>query len=446
MDVDFDAAARRFAKDQRSRKDAAKDKAQQREAERRAQAARRARWEAEAAARREAEAEQLAREAAAREEDLERNRGVAFVQTLRPELTLAAETKGIVRRADKITLPRSASLDLERQQASRHGQLFFELSNASTGRTTHASILDFSAPEGTVGLPAEVLANLGLTADMMAPEVRPQITVRYRALKRGTFAKVQPVKAAFATDVGDVKALLERELHFRTTLSAGDELKVSDVEGALGTYAPAETYALRIVALEPDGAASIIDTDLEVDVLPSVEAEEAAKAEAEAAAARQAALEAAVRAKAEAAAAAEREQAAAAAQAAAEAAAARQARQARREAALAALPAEPASAGGEGVQVQVRCPDGTRCTRRFDPRASTAVLFALVEASAWEMEFPPSADFTLAASYPRRVVRRADADAGRTLAEVGVTAKQEALFVELVQAPCDEAAVPMEAS
>lgn len=40
--------------------------------------------------------------------------------------------------------------------------------------------------------------------------------------------------------------------------------------------------ALRIVELQPEGAASIIDTDLEVDVLPSVEAEEKERAEAEA--------------------------------------------------------------------------------------------------------------------------------------------------------------------
>ena len=48
------------------------------------------------------------------------------------------------------------------------------------------------------------------------PELRPNVTVRYRALKRGTFARVQPVKAAFAKEIGDVKGLLERELHYRT--------------------------------------------------------------------------------------------------------------------------------------------------------------------------------------------------------------------------------------
>lgn len=248
MDVDFDAAAKRFSKEARSAKDKARDKAKQKEAERRAHHERMARYEKEAAARRAAEAARQAEEAAARDIDLERNRGVAYVATLRPERSLAAAAKGIVRRADKITLPRAASVELDMQQASKNGQLFFQLDCAATGRSTHASILDFSAVDGTVGLPDEVLANLGLAAGedgLAATEQRPNVTVRYRALKRATSARVQPVKAAFAAEIGDVKAVLERELHFRTTLTAGDELHVTDVEGALGTYEAAPTCTPR---------------------------------------------------------------------------------------------------------------------------------------------------------------------------------------------------------
>jgi hypothetical protein len=52
----------------------------------------------------------------------------------------------------------------------------------------------------------------------------------------------------------------------------------------------------------------------------------------------------------------------------------------------------------------------------------------LSQASAWA-ECP--IDFTLAASYPRRAVRRSDAEDQRTLADVGLASRQEALFVEL---------------
>ena len=392
--------------------------------EREALRAKQAKWERDAVERREAEAARLAEVEAKRDQDLERNRGVAYIATLRPELSTAAEAKGIVRRADKITLPRSASTELEMQNATRHGQLFFELSTAA-GRVTHASILDFSATEGTVGAPAEVLRLLGLDdiAEGRAPELRPQLSVRYRALKRATFARVQPVASSFAAEIDDVKGVLERELLLRTTLSAGDELRVR--EGGAD-------YALRIVSLDPEGAASIIDTDLEVDVLPSVEAETAAAAEAAAAAARQAALDAAIEARrtaeAEAtAAAADAERAAAAA--AEEAAAARAARRDAAATALAGVP-DVAAGGGASVGVAIRLPDGTRCTRRFAPEAPLASLFALVEASAWA-ECP--AHFALAASYPRRVFSRDDAAAGRTLADAGLVSAQEALFVEMLQ-------------
>jgi hypothetical protein len=445
MDDIFDAAAKRFSNEQSSRKQQAVAKAEAKAKERAALAAKKAKWEADAAKRREEEAKRQAEEQEKRDEDLERNRGVAFVATLRPELSRAAEAKGIIRRADKIVLPRSASVELEQQHATKNGQMFFELSTP-TGRVTHASILDFSAAEGTVGLPEEVCRLLGLheLAEGSAPEMRPQLQVRYRALKRGTFARVQPVAAAFASDVGDVKLTLERELQLRTTLTEGDELRVHEGGAA---------YALRITELQPEGAASIIDTDLEVDVLPSVEYEEAMRAEAERAKKAQEALE---RARAEAAAKAlEAAQAAAAAEAAAQQAAqqAAEARAARRQAAADELQAQPEPEPADGVvAVQVRCPDGTRATRRFHTSEPSARLFALVEASAWA---GCPADFLLCASYPRRVVRRSDAvaaAAGRSLLDAGLSGKQEALFVELVeeeapaQAGKEQAAVAEEGS
>jgi ubiquitin fusion degradation protein 1 len=433
MDFEFESAARRFSKEHQSQKAKAKEKAKKQAQEREEIRAKQARWEAEARKRREEEAVRAAEEAARRDEDLERNRGIAYVQTLRPELTTAAEAKGIVRRCDKICLPRSASSELDSQHASKNGQLFFELSTPS-GRVTHASILDFSAQEGTVGAPAELLRILGLAdiADGTAGELRPQLTVRYRALKRGTFARVQPVAAAFSSDVGDVKLTLERELQLRTTLSAGDELRVHEGGAA---------YALRIISLEPEDAASIIDTDLEVEVLPSVEHEEAVAAEAARQAEAEAALEAARAEAAARAAAAERDAQARAQAAEAAAAEAVAARSLRREKALAVLPAEPAAGTDGATTVAVRCPDGTRCSRRFASAADDAsALFALVESSAWE-DCP--SDFTLVASYPRRVIRRADAAIGRTIAEVGLTGKQEALFVEVDAHAAEEAAEPM---
>ena len=436
MDLEFDAAAKRFSKDQSTRKQQLVEKKEKQVRERAAMKAKQEKWEREAQQRREAEAAREAAEAEMRDVDLERNRGVAFLRSgLQPHLSTAAEAKGIRRSQDKISLPRSCQTELDQQHASKNGQLFFEISTPS-GRATCCSILDFRAPEGMIGAPAPVLQCLGFTsiAAGSAPSTTDTVTVRYRALKAGTSARVQPVLSAFTADVDDIKGTLERELLLRTTLSIGDELSVRDasVDEALGGAQAAgssTSYQLRIVGLEPESSVTLIDTDLEVELLPSVQAEEAeakrAREEAEAARRLEEAKEARRR-EAEAAA-----EAAAATEAAAAAAAiaAAEVRAARREAALAALPAEPGTDEGlEVVSIAVRCPDGTRCTRRFRSDAPLLMLFALVEASAWD---GLAASYTLAASYPRRVFTREEAADGRSLSATGLTARQEALFVEI---------------
>jgi ubiquitin fusion degradation protein 1 len=466
MDIDFDAAAKRFNSDQAKRRQTTLEKKEQQARERAQLQAKRERWEKEAAERREAEMKKQAAEAEQRDIDLERNRGVAFFRTgLRPQLSRTAELKGIRRANDKISLPPSCKAELEMQHASKNGLLYFVLSMAS-GRRTCASILDFSAPEGTIDCPASVLKCLGLghVATGHPAAVAETVDVRYTVLKTGTFARVQPVLSAFAADVSDVKATLEAEMLRRTTLSTGDTLRVREFSaaavvadgsavvadgsavGADGSAADAAAaggvgaggtggiteYELKIVALEPDEFVSLIDTDLSVEVLPSVQAEEAAAAEARAQAERQRKLDEAIEAKRQQEAAAAESQAEAERAAAAAAAAALERRVERRLRAAAALPAEPDASDMDAISVAVRCPDGTRVQRRFLRSAPLAALFGAVEASAYD-GLPEGDSFTLALSYPRRVFRRADAaDGSRSLLDAGLAGRQEALFVELV--------------
>jgi len=459
MDIDFDAAAKRFNSDQAKRRQTTLEKKEQQARERAQLQAKRERWEKEAAERREAEVKKQAAEAEQRDIDLERNRGVAFFRTgLRPQLSRTAELKGIRRANDKISLPPSCKAELEMQHASKNGLLYFVLSMAS-GRRTCASILDFSAPEGTIDCPASVLKCLGLghVATGHPAAVAETVDVRYTVLKTGTFARVQPVLSAFAADVSDVKATLEAEMLRRTTLSTGDTLRVREFSaaavvadgsgvvadgsaadataaggvGAGGTGGITE-YELKIVALEPDEFVSLIDTDLSVEVLPSVQAEEAAAAEARAQAERQRKLDEAIEAKRQQEAAAAESQAEAERATAAAAAAALERRVERRLRAAAALPAEPDASDMDAISVAVRCPDGTRVQRRFLRSAPLAALFGAVEASAYD-GLPEGDSFTLALSYPRRVFRRADAaDGSRSLLDAGLAGRQEALFVELV--------------
>jgi ubiquitin fusion degradation protein 1 len=477
MDIEFDSAARRFAKDSLSAAAAAAAKREKlrldREAARRVAAERdQAKAEEEAAA-----AARAAAEADRREHDLEHNRGVYYHETLRPVLSRTAEERGIVRRLDKVTLPPSAAAALA--DASHNGVAAFEITTPS-GTSTHATLLDFTAPEGAIGMPETLLCSLGLlppppaalagssASASPAPEAglathanqEPMdifelllplpaamaigssgVTVRYRRLPRGTFARVQPVASRFRREVDDVKSLLEAELMRRTTLSVGDTIVVGAgftfaAEAAAGrspssraAALPSQGHALRVLSLEPDRAVSLIDTDLEVEIAPSAEEEEALAAAraAEERAAKVAEAAAAAAASVLAQAAAEQE-AMRIAEASAAAAALRD-RQAVCERAAAALPPEPSTGG---VMLSIRCPDGSRCVRRFAVTDPLECAFALVEAMWAEAEGAPllPAGFRLAAQFPRRVFSREGAE-GVTLARAGLGSAQEALLVEL---------------
>mmetsp|Transcript_20246 Transcript_20246/g.57062 ORF Transcript_20246/g.57062 Transcript_20246/m.57062 type:complete len:449 (-) Transcript_20246:222-1568(-) len=445
MDVEFDSAARRFARDHSARSQAAAAKREKLRAEREAARRRTALREEAKAAEEMAAATLAAAEAERRAHDLERNRGVYFHQMLRPTLSRAAEQRGIVRAMDKVQLPPSASAALA--DASHNGIAAFEIT-APNGASTHATLLDFTAPEGAIGMPEPVLRMLGLAGAPTMPEASGDdsshallpplpaavggggagVTVRYRRLPRGTFARVQPVASRFRREVDDVKALLEAELMRRTTLSVNDTIVVGGT-GVDDSDGGAEGYAIRVLALEPEGAVSLIDTDLEVEIAPSLEEEEALAA---ARAAEQRAAEVAEAARAAAAAAQVKaaEEAAAQQEAAASAAAAAlEERCARRERAQEALPAEPAAGG---MLLSVRCPDGARCVRRFEPTAPLEAAFALVEASWVEAVgaplLPPA--FALVAQFPRRVFSREGA-AAVTLEQAGLGAAHEALLVEI---------------
>lgn len=344
LDADLDAAARRFSKDHGARQQQEAARRKQLRAEREAQRARQAAHDAEVARREDERARVLAVEAAQRDEDLERNDGVAYAARLRPIFSTAAEARGIARRDDKIQLPRSAQTALAEQSAERHGQLFFEVRSIpshygvtrlgvttlsrrkstrrrraaagsamlralqvrelASNRATHAAILDYEAAEGTLGAPLPVLQALGLAPQPAAAKpsdaaggdggasltgVTPSaatVSVRYRRLPRGTFARVQPRLASFFDGSEEIKEMLERELQAldyfmprhpcyqyhslidtcvnhpllqrRATLSEGDEVRVTGADGA--------AHTLRILELRPAPAVTLIDTDLEVEV------------------------------------------------------------------------------------------------------------------------------------------------------------------------------------
>ncbi|XP_031393501.1 uncharacterized protein LOC116205144 [Punica granatum] len=170
---------------------------------------------------------------------------------------------------DKIKLPPSTFTELSDQGAFDKGPIYFRLSvvqqegpsdmnvdGKEDARTTHSGVLEFMADEGSVGLPPHVWNNL-FGADSHAASANRLVEVHYVSLPKGTYAKLQPMGVGFS-DLPNHKAILETSLRQHATLSQGDIFTVS--YGEL-------TYKLQVLDLKPSSTVSVLETDIEVDIV-----------------------------------------------------------------------------------------------------------------------------------------------------------------------------------
>ncbi|KAL8511187.1 hypothetical protein ACS0TY_017855 [Phlomoides rotata] len=255
MDFELRRAREKLEKEQRERKERARLKL---ESSRKAKEEVRRQREALEAVQRQrrldaAEAEATASQLA--EENALAGRGVEFSRMLVP-----VSYQGI---GDKIKLPPSCFTELSEQGAFDKGPLHFsltveapmgsEIADTRTFRTTHAGVLEFTAEEGFVALPQHCWSNL-FPADAPGSDM---VRVRYVWLSKGTYAKLQTIEFGFS-DIPNHKAVLETSLRKHATLSQDDTLTVN--HGAL-------TYHLRVLELKPSSSVSVLETDIEVDII-----------------------------------------------------------------------------------------------------------------------------------------------------------------------------------
>lgn len=81
------------------------------------------------------------------------------------------------------------------QDAPKNGAMLFELST-SVGRSLHAGVLDFSAAQGTVGVPEHLIRNLwGLTTG--DGQCHGHVVVTYKKLPKGTLSNVSAYTVSF---------------------------------------------------------------------------------------------------------------------------------------------------------------------------------------------------------------------------------------------------------
>ena len=205
--------------------------------------------------------EAAAREAADEEArvEFERTGGFKFEAFLRGVPT-AAE-------GERLVLPPSVLEVLEAQGALDPTRpLAFEVAavDPASGvavETTHCGVLEFTAAEGTVGVPPQAALSLTKARGVAA---LAELSLRVKFVRLPAPAKssvrLQPRGAGFHDQGQDVvsldlKATLTRLLSRHTCLTQGDWLALRHDK---------RTYALRVVALAPAPALALVHTDLEV--------------------------------------------------------------------------------------------------------------------------------------------------------------------------------------
>lgn len=148
----------------------------------------------------------------------------------------------------KIFLPPSA-LQVLMNKPDIEYPMMFKLTNPVLSMSTHAGVLEFTAPEGQCYVPSWIMSQLCLENGQV-------IQVNYTTLPKASFAKFQPQSANFIEDIGDHRAMLERHLRDYSCISKDDIIVVNYLN---------KDYKILIMETKPNNAVSIVDTDMNVD-------------------------------------------------------------------------------------------------------------------------------------------------------------------------------------
>jgi len=154
---------------------------------------------------------------------------------------------------DKIVLPQSALDELSHMNIQF--PIMFQITNEHTKKTSHCSVLEFTAPEGNVYLPIWIFDNLQMDPN----STQNLVSLRNVSLRKGTFVKLQPHTSDF-TELSNPRALLEVALRNFSCLTKSDTIQISPK--GLG-----QTFHLNIVETQPTDQISIIETDVRVEFI-----------------------------------------------------------------------------------------------------------------------------------------------------------------------------------
>mmetsp|Transcript_55543 Transcript_55543/g.92343 ORF Transcript_55543/g.92343 Transcript_55543/m.92343 type:complete len:422 (+) Transcript_55543:143-1408(+) len=171
-----------------------------------------------------------------------------------------SENRDKLEKGDKIVMPASALEELSRMQVQF--PIMFEIAHMSDilPKKSHCSVMEFTAPEGTVYLPIWMIDNLGL--DTQGESVVELTTV---LLPKGNFVQFQAHETKFAM-INNPRVVLEKNLRSYSCLTVGDTIQIEFAN---------HIYKLDVTEVKPSlprsaatpPAISIIETDIKVDFI-----------------------------------------------------------------------------------------------------------------------------------------------------------------------------------
>jgi len=160
--------------------------------------------------------------------------------------------KESLEKGDKIVLPPSALRTLG--HLNIQFPMLFNLTNPSAlnldgeNRSTHVGVMEFGAPEGKVFLPNWIMRNLLLSEGEI-------VTVTSTTLPKANFVKFRPATSDFLK-LSNPRVVLETLLRSFSCVTQGDQLCI---------HYNSRQYYLEVREVKPARAASIIETDVNVD-------------------------------------------------------------------------------------------------------------------------------------------------------------------------------------
>ena len=147
---------------------------------------------------------------------------------------------------DKILLPPSAFETLSRMEVDY--PMLFQMTNESLGRSTHCGVLEFTAEEGRCYMPFWMMQNLCVEESSL-------ITVKNVSLSTATFVKFRAQSCDFL-EISNPRAVLEYTLRKYTCLTTGDMICLP--------YSGTKYY-LEVSEVQPEGKASIVECNVNID-------------------------------------------------------------------------------------------------------------------------------------------------------------------------------------